>query len=680
MANGYALSSQYTPWPMLRAQWKGIGLDNLAHAIDSQITLAKVFNTTQILDTIHWLEILNEENPECALALANRLNIVLSRVDLESFGRWILTGLRMYPRDHDRQLAYFQLDDPLALQALNNEAGEGSLLAALPSLSLLLHGLAGKELELQQQHQSSLYGLPLRPVLTLKNLLIPDDYTHLDGLDRYRLYRAAIAHAVAHLRYSEPSLPVQTLKPMGIAVISAIEDARVERLLKLDYPGVEGWFLEFLRRGVKPQELSFAALIGRMNLALMDTHYQDDNYWVNKARRLFETKENDLHDYGAFREIASILANDLGQMRVPFHITHYTVPESYRDDNSFLWDFTSANNPLSEPISLQIKGPANQEKQGGKTTHPDETTEKVCTKEIALSRHFYPEWDYKLSLMRNDWCTVIEKIPSQLARHDLNNRNKSDVKDISPLRIRNQCRTRLLRRQWEGDDIDINAAIAVMVDKRQGLSPDPRLFLRRKSEEQLSSTIVLLDLSESTNDIVGIRMESILDIEKNAALLLVQSLIKSEDRIAVHGFSSNTRIEVNYYRLLEFGTTLDTNTTEMIRSVPGRYSTRMGAALRHATSHLKLEKTNHYSILLITDGAPADVDIYDTNYLIEDASAAVQECKKSGVRMFCLVLNPQADPYVSKIFGQHNYRIVDNPTSLPKQLASIYQQLVISSN
>ena len=203
--------------------------------------------------------------------------MVLSRIDLESFGRWVLTGLRMYPRDHDRQLAYFQLDDPQALQALNNEAGEGSLLAALPSLSLLLHGLAGKELELQPQHQSSLYGPPLRPVLTLKNLLILDDYTHLDGSDRYRLYRAAIAHAVAHLSYSEPSLPVQTLKPMGIAVISAIEDARVERLLKLDYPGVEGWFLEFLRRGVKPQELSFAALIGRMNLALMDTHYQDDN-------------------------------------------------------------------------------------------------------------------------------------------------------------------------------------------------------------------------------------------------------------------------------------------------------------------------------------------------------------------------------------------------------------------
>jgi nitric oxide reductase NorD protein len=676
MANSYELLSQYSPWLIIRAQWKEIGLDKLAYAIDSQLTLTtKEYTTTQILDTIRWLEILNEENPECALALASRLNMVLSRIDLESFGRWVLTGLRMYPRDHDRQLAYFQLDDPQALQALNNEAGEGSLLAALPSLSLLLHGLAGKELELQPQHQSSLYGPPLRPVLTLKNLLIPDDYTHLDGSDRYRLYRAAIAHAVAHLSYSEPSLPVQTLKPMGIAVISAIEDARVERLLKLDYPGVEGWFLEFLRRGVKPQELSFAALIGRMNLALMDTHYQDDNYWVNKARRLFETKENDLHDYDAFRELASILANDLGQMRVPFHITHYTVPESYRDDNSFLWDFTNANNPLPETISLQIKGPANQEKQE-KTTRPDETTEKVCTKEIELSRHFYPEWDYKLSLMRNDWCTVIEKIPSQHARHGLNNRNKSDVKDISLLRTRSQCQTRLLRRQWEGDDIDINAAIEVMVDKRQGLSPDPRLFLRRKSEEQMSSTIVLLDLSESSNDIVGIRMESILDIEKNAALLLVQSLVKSEDRIAVHGFSSNTRVEVNYYRLLEFGTPLDTNTTEIIRSVPGRYSTRMGAALRHATSHVKLEKTNHHSILLITDGAPADVDIYDASYLIEDASAAVQECKKSGVRIFCLVLDPQAQSYVSKIFGHHNYRIVDNPISLPKQLASIYQQLV----
>jgi len=53
-----------------------------------------------------------------------------------------------------------------------------------------------------------------------------------------------------------------------------------------------------------------------MNLALMDADYQDDNYWVNKARSLFEEQADDLSNYAAFRGVGSILANDLGQMRV----------------------------------------------------------------------------------------------------------------------------------------------------------------------------------------------------------------------------------------------------------------------------------------------------------------------------------------------------------------------------
>ena len=666
-----------SPWPGVRARWDDAGLGALGHALDSQLTqLAAQYDAAQISGILLWLEALNEEDPVCALAVASRLDALLSRVGAEGLGRWILTGLRMYPREQARQRAYFQLEDPRAIEVLHGEAGAGDLAAALPSLGLLLHGLAGIALELQPRHQIALNGLPLRPVLAPGHLLLPDDYTALDGPDRYRLYRAAVAHAVAHLRYSTPGLPVQTLKPMSIAMVSAIEDARVERLLVRDYPGLKGWFLEFLRRGVKPQELDFSALLGRMNLALMDTHYQDDNYWVNKARRLFETQAVDLHDYAAFRRLASILANDLGQMRVPFRITRHVVPEAYRDDNSFLWDFRGANTPPPEPVDLQVKGPSPQQ-QRPESAPPEERTDEAALTETELGRQIYPEWDHRLSLMRTDWCTVVEKLPAWQGQRAMPARDKADVTDIPLLRSRRLSRTRRLRRQWEGDDIDLNAAIEVMVDQRLDLSPDPRLFMRAGSEERVSSILVLLDLSESTNDCVGTRMESILDIEKKAALLLAQSVVRSGDRIAVHGFSSNTRAEVNYYRLLEFGAPLDANATRMIRSVPGRYSTRMGAALRHATTRLAHERTDHRAILLITDGAPSDVDVYEPQYLIEDARAAVHEGRRSGVQTFCVALDPKADPYVRNIFGWNNYRIVDDPNSLSTHLSTLYARLAV---
>lgn len=656
-----------------------VGFGGLAEILDHKcMQLAAYHDTDQIDGVLHWLEALNEEDPVCALAVVDRLSMLLSRVGPEGLGRWILTGLRTYPGDQTRQRRYFELEDPRAVEALHGEAGAGHLAATLPSLELLLHGLAGVRLELQPRRQSALNGLSLRPILTPSHLLLPDDYTALDGPDRYRIYRAAVAHAVAHLRYSTPSLPSQTLKPMGIAMVSAIEDARVERLLVHDYPGVHGWFLEFLKRGVKPQGLDFSALLGRMNLALMDVHYQDDNYWVNKARDLFEAQAVNLHNYAEFRRLASILANDLGQMRVPFRAQRYVVPEAYRDDNSFLWDFSANNAPPPEPLDLQMQGPAEQLEST--SAQPEDLASDAPAMETELGRYTYPEWDQRLSSIRADWCTVIEKLPTWQRRAAMASRDKADathVRLVPLLRPRRLSRTRRLRRQWEGDDIDLNAAIEVMVDQRMDLSPDPRLFMRAGSEERVLSILVLLDLSESTNDCVGTRMESILDIEKKAALLLAQSVVLSGDRIAVHGFSSNTRAEVNYYRLLEFGAPLDPNATRKIRSAPGRYSTRMGAAMRHATTRLAHERADHRVILLITDGAPSDVDVYEPQYLIEDACAAAHEARRSGVQTYCVAMDPQADPYVRKIFGWNNYRIVDDPGRLSTQLSMLYARLAI---
>lgn len=629
-------------------------------------------DSAQAASLLHWLQALNETDPVSALTVVDHLDGLLSRVDAEGLGRWILTGLRMYPGDQQRQRAFFRLEDKSAIAALHGEAGAGTLAASLPSLALLTRGLSGREIQLQPRRQSTLEGLPLRPVLTPTHLLLPDDYTALDGPDRYRLYRAAVAHAVAHLRYSTASLPTLTLKPMGIAVVSAIEDARVERLLVLDYPGVRPWFLEFLQRAVKPSELGFPALVGRMNLALMDPGYQDDNFWVNKARRLFEEQAGKLEDYAAFRQIASILANDLGQMRVPFRAQRYVVPEAYRDDNSFLWDFRESNTPPPDPLDLQVAARPPQQADAAAYDDPSNPQRPA---EIELGRQTYPEWDARLSLMRTDWCTVIEKRPAWQGERAATARPASVLPLVQLKRTRQFSRRQRLYRQWEGDDIDLNAAIEVMLDQRLELAPDPRLFMHAGREERLSSILVLLDLSESANDRPHAGVPSILEIEKGAALLLAQSVISSGDRIAVHGFSSNTRAEVNYYRLLEFGAPLDAVATAMIDSVPGRYSTRMGAALRHAITVLSAEPNEHRTIVVVTDGAPSDIDVFEANYLIEDARAAVHEGRRSGVATFCVALDPKADSYVRRIFGWNNYLIVDDPNKLPLQLPSLYNRL-----
>jgi nitric oxide reductase NorD protein len=655
-------------------------MTSLAGTLDEKLVrIAAARGAEQVSGVLPLLEALNDEDAICAAIVAERLDSLLERLDVAGLERWIWTGLRLYAREPEQQRRYFRLEDPRAVEAMHCEAGAGDLAACMPSLTLLLHGLSGLSVHVQPRHQTALNGPALRPVLTASHLLLPDDYTTLDGSDHYRLYRAAVAHAVAHLCHSPRYQPTFTLKPMSIAVVSAVEDARVERLIMRDYPGMRGWFLEFLACGANPRELTFVSLIARMNLALMDADYQDDNYWVNKARSLFEEQADDLSNYAAFRRVGSILANDLGQMRVRFHPQQYVVPPPYRDDNSFLWDYGEFNGPPPESQELQVRGRRLEYRTDEAAARAD-PADGQPQPEIELGRTAYPEWDHRLSLSRADWCTVIDKIPAWQGRIPDAKAKSGDatLPLVALTRSRRLSRTRRLRRQWEGDDIDLNAAIEVMVDQRMDLSPDARLFVRSGREERVSSILVLLDLSESTNDCIGGALQSILDIEKMAALLLAQAVLHSHDRIAIHGFSSNTRAEVNYYRLLNFAAPLDERTAGMIRRVPGAYSTRMGAALRNATAHMAHEPGKHHSILVVTDGAPSDVDVFDADYLIEDARAAVLEARQSAVQTFGVVLDPKADTYARRIFGWRNYRIVDDPLLLPAHLSNLYTRLSLS--
>ena len=525
------------------------------------------------------------------------------------------------------------------------------------ALSLLARGLAGIDVEVQ-----ALAGT--RVVLVGKRLLLPE------GAGEERLHRAMVAHAVAHLRHSTPARPARALKPMGIAVISAIEDARVERLLCRDFPGLHGWFAESLAPVPDPLDLGFAALVARMDRMLMLPAWQDDNHWVNKARRLFDetVARTGLEDCDAFRAVASILANDLGQMRVRFEPRDYAVPAPYRDDNSYLWDFGEADTPPDEAIALQQSGAL-----GEGSGHPS----AGGMDEMELGRYTYPEWDRKLERLRPDWCTVIEKLPAWQGLTTLREQATADSKRIPPLalpRSRHLDRTHRLRRQWEGDEIDLNAAIEVLIDRRLRLQPDPRLFMRPGKGPRPSSLLVLLDLSASAND-AGPHTVSLLDIEKRAALLLAASNMQGIDRLAIHGFSSNTRAEVYYYRLLDFGQPLDAASRATIGAVQGRYSTRMGAALRHATSHLHGEPAGQRAILLVTDGAPSDIDVHDPGYLVEDARQAVAEAREAGVHTACIAVDGAADAYVRRIFGWRNHGIADDVRTLPQRLARMSARL-----
>lgn len=522
--------------------------------------------------------------------------------------------------------------------------------APQPALALLLQALSGRALQLQTLPAPRPDAPPARAILTPTHLLLPAG----DGAQQC----AAVAHAAAHLLYSPVAQPSATLKPLAQAVVAAVEDARIEQLLMQQLPGLRTWFLAGLRESLQAHGLSFTALISRLSLALHDESYADGNAWVDKARTRYDAvcQEHGLQDYAALRRLAALLANDLGQMRVRFDPQQYAVPAAYRDDNSYLWDHGVANDEQAQTLQAPL-----QEQQPASGA-------AVRAIESVLSVHHYPEWDARSAVLRPNWCTLYEVRPLLIAQANA----PSAHRPLPPLQRHRAQLGRHLRRQWEGETLDLDAAVEAAVERRLSGTPSGRIFQRPGPQIEALSLLVLLDLSQSTGARASAHTPSLLEMEQQAALLLAQTAQAAGERIALHGFCSDTRAQVRYHRLLDFGAPLDALAEARLRAVRPAWSTRLGAALRHATALLAAEPAARRALLVLTDGEPSDVDVHDRHHLIADARAAVQAAAGLGLPVCGLAVDAGAAAYARQIFGAQNYRIAARPEQLPRQLAALH--------
>lgn len=614
-----------------------------------------------------------EAMPGLEAALASHLGFLLNSLDPGGLRRWIQTGLRLYPNHPAQLVAYLKLEDPYAAQAIITESQGNAFERSRHALQFYATGFGQRELALAARRQRKLNALPLRPVISEGTLLLPDHYLAWDGASRGNIYRAAVAHALAHLQFSPRHQPAGKKKPLLLAILSLIEDARVERLAAQRYPGWRALWSGFHVASDENNELTFDSLSARLARALLDSSYQDTNHWVNKGRELFEAEAGQgLDDPERFAEVGKILGNDLGQMRVRFVPELYVVQPAYRDDNSFLWEFEHDAPPDTPPeeslsrTSVQIDA-TDQQADTAMHVSPVEQPPGL--------RVEYPEWDHRENRLRDAWTLVHDRLARDGNEANRFSRPRTMARSMSlDTRARTLDRAIRLRRQHEGEALDLNAAIESRISWRAGISPDPRIFERPGKRRRHASILLLMDLSESTNDRVK-GFTSVLDIEKQAADLLAQSIDTSYDRLAIHGFHSDGREKVHYLRIKEFGENYGDEQRALLMRQQGSLSTRMGAALRHAGERLRAEVAEKRILLLVTDGEPSDIDVVDAEYLVEDARHAVNSLHMKGITVFCLTLDKEGGRYMKTIFGVRNYMIVDNALSLPAQLTRALTQI-----
>ena len=559
--------------------------------------------------------------------------------------------------------------------------------AARNSLSPYLRALWNKEFAL---HASDKPLTQQRAFISERGIHLPRHYPTYRSAALRELYRAAAAHAAAHLRYSTHRFERGALKPLQMAIIGVLEDARIERLAIDDMPGLRRLWLQFFDPRSR-DSINAESLLIRLSHVLLDPTREDSNPWVTAAARAFHASQQNGSDPQALRVVGSKLGNDLGQMRAQFNAKGYVIEPVYRDDNLFLW----ASNTAPEEARREDSGFTHEENSAESSQRFDvQANEDARFRPLDVagshaddnenddtSRPRYPEWDARIGRYRERWCSIIERKPAVsdpsalLATMSTQAALGSRLAQL--LQARKQGRLQRCRRQYDGEEFEPDALIHAASELRCGHMPDWRVYRRTARQKPDLSVLLLMDLSASTNAAIHTPAgeSHLLALIRESCLVLGMAIGQNGDQYAIHGFRSNGRHEINYLRFKEFEETMNDTVLAKLSGIDGAWSTRMGAAIRHATHHIRGSRTAQRLILVLTDGEPHDIDVFDPAHLVLDAARAVQQSTAEGTSVFCVSVDPAADRYLQKIFGPNHYRVIDRIEQLPQRLPELYLRL-----
>jgi nitric oxide reductase activation protein len=228
--------------------------------------------------------------------------------------------------------------------------------------------------------------------------------------------------------------------------------------------------------------------------------------------------------------------------------------------------------------------------------------------------------------------------------------------------------------QEDGDDIDLDALILRITDRRAGADTSDRVYIRREVRQRQVATAFLIDMSGSTGRQIESGQRRVIDVEKEGLVLLSEALEAIGDQYALYGYSGQGRHQVDFMVLKDFEETQRYRIAQRIDGVTPLQQNRDGAAIRHATMKLLKCPARHRLLFLLSDGKPLD-EGYDEEYALEDTKMALREARLAGIIPFCLTVDREANDYLRRMYGEVRFMIVDNIGTLPERLPRLYSRL-----
>jgi nitric oxide reductase NorD protein len=637
--------------------------------------------------------------------MLNHMDELLGKLTLSGLKRWAFFGADAYRRDFQNLQSYFNLETADSKAMLQKERRGTLFIDTQRKLNFYLRALWGRDFFLRPtaaDHEG------FKPYIEHRVLHLPDAVDDVADIKGLEVYRAIAAHVAAHMCYTDKAISAEQLSQAQMFFIGHLEDARVEYNAVQNFPGLKKLWKSLLEAEYEGKvEHPTVVILEHLALMLLDETVRSDDAELNAFADRFhaqieENRNNVNFSWHMGIELFNLFAarREVPSLRI---LQNIRIP--YRDDNRYAWEFEEFDwnteveyvpasqrqvrrkvsiIEMANEVDVENAGDDAQEIWTCETEvfpYEDEgiSYNQMWGKEPISDPFHYQEWDYQVQLHRPDWVTVFERrqpmgdpetIENILTEYKpVTHRIKQIIDLLTPEGVQR------VRNMEDGDEIDLNAAVDAMVAIRMGEQPNPRITMRNVIKSRDLAVVLLLDLSESTNEVVQGSEKTILQLTREAASLVSTAINGVGDPFAIHGFASDGRHDVQYYRFKDFNQRFDDEAKSRLAGMRGGLSTRMGAAMRHAAQHLLKQPERRKLLLLVTDGEPADIDERDPQHLRHDTRKAVEELYTKGILTYCLTLDANADAYVKRIFGMNNYTIIDHVDRLPEKLPVLFATL-----
>ena len=335
----------------------------------------------------------------------------------------------------------------------------------------------------------------------------------------------------------------------------------------------------------------------------------------------------------------------------------------------------------------------------------------------------YDEWDMHHRRYLKKYCVLYEERLAPDADADLDEQRavirawlravKPQLEQIRPTGLQR------VNRVLDGDELDMNAVLEARQDIRAGCSPDERTYSRRERVHRDVCALFLVDLSASTDDpIEPVELpeldewgdpvntpqsanlrdpfedhpmfadleappaeppRKIIDIQKEAMLVMASALDALGDNFGIYGFSGYGHDCVELFVAKEIGEAFAPSTLRSISAMSPKRSTRMGPAIRHGVARLTDSGHAMRVLIVVSDGFPQDCDYGpdrgDHEYGLMDTAKALQEAAAKGVETFCITVDRSGHDYLKRMCPTARYMVIEEMEDLPAALSKVYSAL-----